>query len=135
MKIVVDLSRPEPAWQQLVHGVLDQLAAGHLEVGAQLPSVRSMAKAVRLNPNTVARAYRELEVLGAVEGRQGRGVFVTREGPRIARRERGGALREAIQVAIARAVEAGLDEAQIRKAVEAALKKRRQAPKGRREKA
>lgn len=135
MKIVVDLSRPESAWQQLVYGVLDQLAVGHLEVGAQLPSVRAMAKSVRLNPNTVARAYRELEVLGAVEGRQGRGVFVTPRGPRIARRERGGALRDAIQAAIARAVEAGLDEARIRKTVEAALKKRRPAAKVRKEQA
>ena len=135
MKIVVDLSRPEPAWQQLVHGVLDQLAGGHVEVGAKLASVRGMAQEVRLNPNTVARAYRELEVLGAVEGRQGRGVFVTPEGPRVARRERGGALRDDIQDAIARAREGGLDAEQIRKAVEIALKKRTSATKGRKEKA
>ncbi len=135
MQIAVDLSRPEPAWQQLVHGVLDQLAAGHLEVGAKLPSVRAMAKTVRLNPNTVARAYRELEVLRAVQGRQGRGVFVTGAGPRIARRERGGALRAAIQAAIARALEAGLDDSQIRKTVEMALKKRRASSKERKEKA
>jgi GntR family transcriptional regulator len=135
MKILVDLNRPEPAWQQVVHGVLDQLAGGHLEVGAQLESVRVMAKAVRLNPNTVARAYRELEVLGVVVGRQGRGVFVTADGPRVARRERGGALKDAIRAAVQRAREGGLEDEQIRKAVEAALKKRRPSRKERKEQA
>ena len=126
-RIEIDLSRPEPAWQQLVHGVLDQLAAGHLEVGAKLPSVRGMAQSVRLNPNTVARAYRELEVLGAVEGRQGRGVFVTENGPDVARRERGGALEDDIRTAIRKAREAGMSDDSIRKTVEQALKAKRAA--------
>lgn len=134
MKILVDLSRAAPAWQQLVHGVLDQLAAGQLEVGVKLPSVRGMAQSVRLNPNTVARAYRELEVVGAVEGRQGRGVFVTKDGPKVARRERGGALETEIRAAITRAREAGMVDAQIRKAVEGALRLRRGSG-GRKEKA
>lgn len=123
--IEIDLGRPEPAWQQVVHGVLDLLAAGRLAAGGKLPSVRRMAQEVRLNPNTVARAYRELEVLGAVEGRQGRGVFVTEDGPGIARRERGGALEEDIRRAIRRARDAGLDDARIRKAVDAALRAKR----------
>ena len=131
--IAIDLSRPEPAWQQLVHGVLDQLAAGQLEVGAKLPSVRGMAQTVRLNPNTVARAYRELEVLGAVQGRQGRGVFVTEDGPDVARRERGGALEDEIRDAIRRAREAGMDDDTIRKTVEQALRAKRAG--GRKEKA
>ncbi len=133
MKLVIDLSRPEPAWQQLVQGVLDHLAAGRLEAGAKLPSVRGMAQSVRLNPNTVARAYRELEVLGAVEGRQGRGVFVTEAGPRVARTERGGALEDDIRAAIQRAHEAGLDEARIRTVVEDVLDARDPSTNGREE--
>lgn len=121
-RIAIDLGRPEPAWQQLVDGVLDLLLAGSLAVGGKLPSVRRMAQEVRLNPNTVARAYRELEVLGAVEGRQGRGVFVTPDGPAIARKARGGALEAEIRRAIERAREAGLDDARIQKVVDAALR-------------
>ena len=135
MKIIVDLGRAEPAWQQLMHGVLDQIARGGLEAGAQLPSVRGMAQSVRLNPNTVARAYRELETVGAVEGRQGRGVFVTQDGPQVARRERGGVLVDEIQETIARARAAGMDDEQIRKAVEAALRRRRTSVGGRKEQA
>lgn len=121
-RIAIDLGRPEPAWQQLVDGVLDLLLGGSLAVGGKLPSVRRMAQAVRLNPNTVARAYRELEVLGAVEGRQGRGVFVTPDGPAIARKVRGGALEAEIRRAIERAREAGLDDARIQRVVDAALR-------------
>ena len=61
---------------QLVHQVEQALRLGVLEVGDQLPTVREVVASLAINPNTVARAYRELEVAGLVEGRQGQGTFV-----------------------------------------------------------
>ncbi len=122
LPIVIDLSRAEPAWQQLLQGVLDRIAGGHLAAGAKLPSVRAMAQAVRLNPNTVARAYRELEVLGVVQGLPGRGVFVTPEGPQLATEQRGGVLAESLRAAVVAAAAGGLDSQEIQRVVDAALR-------------
>ncbi|MEM8883824.1 MAG: GntR family transcriptional regulator [Planctomycetota bacterium] len=74
--------------RQLVEAILDGIAAGTLAPGEKLLSVRGLAAEALVNPNTAARCYRDLEALGAVEGRNGRGVFVTPEGPAIARRLR-----------------------------------------------
>ena len=56
--------------------------------GARLPSVRELAGLVLINPNTVARTYRDLMQMGVTEGRAGSGVFVTEEGPELARAAR-----------------------------------------------
>ena len=73
---------------QIVEAVLDSVAAGELRAGGRLPSVREAAIQALVNPNTIARAWRELEVLGVVDGKAGAGVFVTEGGPDVARRER-----------------------------------------------
>jgi DNA-binding transcriptional regulator YhcF (GntR family) len=61
---------------QLVRQVEQALRLGLLEVGDQLPTVREVVASLAINPNTVSRAYRELELSGLVEGRQGQGTFV-----------------------------------------------------------
>ncbi len=61
---------------QLVQQVKQALRLGLLEVGDQLPTVREVVASLAINPNTVARAYRELELAGLLEGRQGQGTFV-----------------------------------------------------------
>ncbi len=61
---------------QLVQQVRQALRLGLLEVGDQLPTVREVVAVLAINPNTVAKAYRELESEGLVEGRQGQGTFV-----------------------------------------------------------
>ncbi len=81
----VDPARDVPPCRQIAETVLDEVASGELDAGAQLPSVRGMAAAALVNHNTAARAYRDLEHLGVVVGENGRGVFVTPDGPRIAR--------------------------------------------------
>jgi GntR family transcriptional regulator len=81
----IDPSLDLPPSRQLVEAVLDGVASGQLGAGAQLPSVRAMAAEALVNHNTVARAYRDLEQLGVVAGENGRGVFVTAAGPRLAR--------------------------------------------------
>jgi len=84
MDWIIHPTSETPPSRQLVETVLDGIARGELVVGAQLPSVRRLAVKVLVNPNTVARAYRDLEALGVVKGQNGRGVFVTTGAPQIA---------------------------------------------------
>lgn len=80
--------RGQPVYLQIIEQVRRRVAAGHLEGGAPLPSVRALAEQLGINPNTVARAYQELERLGVVETRHGQGTFVKapEAGPAPARR-------------------------------------------------
>src|SRR6185503_10508104 len=65
-------------YMQLVQQVKQSLRLGLLERGDQLPKVREVAESLAINPNTVLKAYRELEIEGLVEGRPGVGTFVVR---------------------------------------------------------
>lgn len=85
MEVRVDPGSLVPPSQQLVAAVLDAIAIGELAVGDKLPSVRGLAAAALVNPNTVTKAYRDLEHLGVTEGRNGSGVFVTAAAPDVAR--------------------------------------------------
>ena len=107
MRLRVDTDRPLSPSQQLVEAVLDAVAARELGAGDRLPSVREAAASALVNPNTVARAWRELESLGVVAGRAGSGVFVTGEGPEIARSERRRATLTAVRQAALEARRAG----------------------------
>lgn len=78
MRIELDTSSREPIYQQLVDRIQLKVAQGELADGYKLPSVRELALDLRINPNTVARAYRELETAGVVVRQHGRGVFVSR---------------------------------------------------------
>src|SRR5580704_12369610 len=66
---------------QLVHQVRRALKLGTLRAGDQLPTVREVVTCIAINPNTVFKAYRELEHEGLVEGRPGAGTFVLRRPP------------------------------------------------------
>jgi GntR family transcriptional regulator len=88
MAYQVDVSLDVPPSRQLVEQVLDRVATGRLAPGAQLPSVRALAAEALVNPNTAAKAVRDLERLGVVVGRNGLGVFVSDDGPAIAKARR-----------------------------------------------
>jgi GntR family transcriptional regulator len=94
---------------QLVQQVRQALRTGLLEEGDQLPTVRDVAESLAINPNTVLKAYRQLEAEGLVEGRPGVGTFVLRSlaGPSLASQA---ALRQALVRWLRRAHEAGLEE-------------------------
>jgi GntR family transcriptional regulator len=66
-----------PTFQQLVQQVEHALRLGYLQPGDQLPKVRDAVASLAINPNTVLKAYRELEIKGLVEGRPGQGTFIT----------------------------------------------------------
>ncbi len=78
MKINLDPSSRAPIYRQLFEQIQSRVARGEMTEGERLPSVRELALGLRINPNTVARAYGELEREGLVVRQQGRGVFVAR---------------------------------------------------------
>src|SRR5919205_1675333 len=68
-----------PVYRQLIDQVMGGIASGTLVPGDQLPTVRQVAVDLSINPNTVARAWRELEIRGVLETQQGTGTFVSRK--------------------------------------------------------
>lgn len=72
----LDLQSGVPAYRQIIDQVTGGIAAGALTSGDQLPTVRQLAVDLSINPNTVIRAYRELEIRGVVDTQQGTGTFV-----------------------------------------------------------
>jgi GntR family transcriptional regulator len=106
---------------QIVQQTKEALRLGVLDVGDQLPTVREVVAVLAINPNTVAKAYRELEREGLVVAKQGRGTFVAStlasaslEYHQILRRELEGWLREAER--------AGLDEESVRALISTTLR-------------
>jgi GntR family transcriptional regulator len=86
----------EPIYLQLMRQIKHAVAAGALPRGAQLPSVRQLASELVVNPNTIVRAYRELEHAGLLEGVQGRGWYVTYGASKLRDEERRRRLQEFI---------------------------------------
>ena len=117
MNVRVDPHSLVPPSQQLVAAVLDAIAAGELAPGDKLPSVRGLAGDALVNPNTVIKAYRDLEHLGATEGRTGSGVYVTAAGPDVAKALRLAETLATFQQAAAAALRAGHDEQVLRAAI------------------
>ena len=77
-----------PIYLQIVNQVKYLVASGRLEPGAEVPPIRVLAERLLINPNTVARAYRELETAGVVVKRRTAGTYVSDNGSPLARRER-----------------------------------------------
>ena len=73
----LDLRSGVPVYRQIIDQVLAGIAAGALASGDQLPTVRQLAVDLAINPNTVVRAYKELEIRGFLETHQGTGTFIT----------------------------------------------------------
>jgi GntR family transcriptional regulator len=78
--VAVDTKDPTPIYAQLDRGLRAAIATGRLRVGDQLPTVRQLAVELRVNANTVARVYTELERAGILETRRGVGSFVAASG-------------------------------------------------------
>jgi GntR family transcriptional regulator len=77
-----------PIYLQIVNQVKYLVASGRLAPGEELPPIRVLAEKLLVNPNTVARAYRELEIAGVVTKRRTAGTYVSDSGSPLARRER-----------------------------------------------
>ena len=88
MQIHITASDGVPIYLQVVNQVKYLVAAGRLKAGEELPPIRTLAEKLVVNPNTIARAYRELEIAGIVEKRRTAGTYVSDQGSPLARRER-----------------------------------------------
>jgi GntR family transcriptional regulator len=75
----LDLRSGVPVYRQIIDQVMGGMAAGTLAGGHQLPTVRQVAVDLSINPNTVVRAYRELEIRGVLETQQGTGTFISHQ--------------------------------------------------------
>src|ERR1700731_1207554 len=75
----IDLRSGMPVYRQLIDQVRSGIASGSLTAGDQLPTVRQLAVDLTINPNTVLRAYRELELGGLLETHQGTGTFLAKK--------------------------------------------------------
>lgn len=84
----IDTGNGVPFYRQIIDRVMLGLADGTLGDGDKLPTVRSLAVDLQVNPNTVARAYRDLELVGVVETRPGSGTYVASRRPRVPEFER-----------------------------------------------
>ncbi len=110
-----------PAYQQIVEQVRQALLTGVLRPGDQLPTVKEVVGALAINPNTVLKAYRELEYAGLVQGRQGIGTFAIRkpDGPPPAAQAK---LGRSLGRWVAQARAAGLGDADIESLLRATLR-------------
>jgi GntR family transcriptional regulator len=93
----IDARDPRPIWRQIEEGLLAAIATGALAVGEVIPSVRELAKQLRVNPNTIARVYQRLAEAGILETRRGEGSFVARNPPTMPAREQQRRLAEAAE--------------------------------------
>ena len=88
MQIHINTNDGVPIYLQVVNQIRYLVAAGRLSSGDELPPIRALAEKLIVNPNTIARAYRELEQAGIVEKRRTAGTYITDQGWPLARRER-----------------------------------------------
>jgi GntR family transcriptional regulator len=112
MQIHISESDGVPIYLQIVNQVKYLVASGRLSAGEELPPIRVLAEKLLVNPNTVVRAYRELELAGVVVKRRTSGTYVSDAGTRLARRDRLKIIVQRIDalLAEARQMDIGLDE-------------------------
>ena len=118
MLIHISANDGVPIYLQVVNQIKYLVAAGRLAAGEELPPIRVLASQLLINPNTVARAYRELEMAGIVEKRRTAGTYVTDQGSPLARRERVKILTERIDALVAEALQMNIALEDVLKLVE-----------------
>jgi GntR family transcriptional regulator len=118
-----------PIYQQIVNQVKYLFASGRLSAGEELPPIRVLAEQLMVNPNTVARAYRELESAGLVEKRRTAGTYVSNTGSPLALSERRKIVTQRVDGLLAEARQLGIDVDQV---VELLVRRNRvmQGPEG-----
>jgi len=112
VQIHITSSDGVPIYLQIVNQVKYLVASGRLAPGEEIPPIRTLAERLLINPNTVARAYLELERAGIVTKRQGSGTYVTEAGSTLSRREKLKVLARRADALLAEAdhLEVSLDE-------------------------
>ena len=118
MELRINFSSGVPIYLQLMEQIKHAVDTGAVREGEQLPTIRKIAEELAMNPNTVARAYRELEREGVIEVRHGAGAFVAAPA---ASRAKAASIRKAGEVlrqAIEKSMVLGLSESELRRVFE-----------------
>jgi GntR family transcriptional regulator len=108
-RIALDEHTGVPVYRQIIDQVRGGIASGALIAGDQLPTVRQLAVDLSINPNTVVRAYRELELGGLLESNQGTGTFIRTQEIEGGKQERARQLAQIVNDCVARAGAAGFN--------------------------
>lgn len=116
--IILDYTDRRPIYEQIVERFQSLVLCGVLEKDAPLPSVRSLAMELSINPNTIQRAYTELERRGVIYAVKGKGNFVADMGALLSLRER--EVKEEVQVLVRKAKEAGMTKEVLNRLLEEA---------------
>jgi GntR family transcriptional regulator len=125
MQLRIDAANGIPIYEQIVRHIKFAVAGGLLAVGEHVPSVREMAGHAAVNPNTVARAYRELQAEGILIPIRGTGLAVTPEAPRRCRDARLDLIRQRLRSVIREAADHQITAEEIRQLVEGELHRMR----------
>src|SRR5215469_8512850 len=109
MQLQISSADGVPIYQQIVNQVRHLIAAGRLQPGEELPPLRSLAEQLTINPNTVARAYLELERAGVVTKRHGSGTYVSGNVSPLPQREKLKVLRPRVDALLVEAAHLNLE--------------------------
>lgn len=94
IKFLLDYSSGVPVYRQIIDQIIFGIASGQLKLGEQLPTVRALAVELKVNLNTVSKAYKELEIKNILEAQQGTGTFINKTENVVSEKEREDKLKE-----------------------------------------
>ena len=117
--ILIDVKSRQPIYEQLYNGIVRLSALGAMLPGEQLPSVRSLAQEMGVNPNTVQKAYQLLERDGLIVSAPGKGSFLADQGGKL--NEKRLKAKETLKQAVTDALASGMSGEEIRSSVETIL--------------
>ena len=117
-RIELDSNSGVPIYKQIINQILFAIAHGQLAAGVQLPTVRNLAVDLSVNPNTVIKAYKELELRGNLETQQGTGTFIRANGVKVSVAEKKRVLADLCKEMIAKGGRYGLSVDDLSKALE-----------------
>ena len=118
MDITINIADGVPIYRQIANQIRYLAASGLLAPGEELPPIRTLALQLKLNPNTVVRAYGELEAAGVIHKRRGAGTYVS-EGPsRLADRERQRIIEQRVDALLAEAYYLNFTADEVRKVLD-----------------
>jgi GntR family transcriptional regulator len=120
MDLRINFASGVPIYQQLMEQIKHAVETGAIRVGEQLPTIRKVAEELAMNPNTVARSYRELEREGVIEVRHGSGAYVV-EAENASRAAAIGQAGEALRQGIEKGLELGLSAPELHRVFESEL--------------
>lgn len=123
LQINIATGNDVPLFRQIVEQVKLAVASGKLEVGEALPSVRALATDLRINPNTISRAYGDLVRDGVIDSQRGKGYFVAPRREIFTKKERHRRVMALVQPLVAEAKSIGIDDEELLQIISTQLQK------------